>query len=105
MSNTEGQDYGIGCRPGKTRSDTPSPSAQRLRDPFFLIGTCSTTGASPGPPDAPSTGAGAVNAESPPDSGLVEPGTAGVEPGAAESASDAPVVEHVPIKKKGARKR
>jgi hypothetical protein len=35
----------------------------------------------------------------------VEPGTAGVEPGAGEPACDAPVVEHVPIKKKGARKR
>ncbi len=38
-----------------------------------------------------------------PDSGAVEPGTVGVEPGAA--AADAPVVEHVPIKKKGSRKR
>ncbi|QSR32004.1 ribonuclease E/G [Nocardioides sp. S5] len=34
-----------------------------------------------------------------PDTGAVEPGTAGSEP------VDAPVVEHVPIKKKGSRKR
>ena len=46
-----------------------------------------------------------------PESGLVEPGTAGVEPGhdavetAAEVDGEAPVVEHVPIKKKGSRKR
>ena len=37
----------------------------------------------------------------PPATGSVEPGTASAEPGA----TDAPVVEHVPIKKKGSRKR
>ena len=39
--------------------------------------------------------------------GVVEPGTAGVDPGAGvvEDAHAAPHVEHVPIKRKGARKR
>jgi ribonuclease E len=56
----------------------------------------------------------------PPDSGLVEPGTAAVEQGieawgapsadpsaeaSGEPAAEAPVVEHVPIKKRGSRKR
>lgn len=47
-----------------------------------------------------------------PDSGAVEPGTADVEPGLgtpaaddAEPGAEAPHVEHVPIKKKGSRKR
>lgn len=75
-----------------------------------------------GPPAVPATsGVGIV-----PTSGLVEPGTVDVEPGVGtpladavaeevgadleagaedESASDAPTVEHVPIKKKGSRKR
>ena len=62
-----------------------------------------------GPPSAvPATsGAGTV-----PASGVVEPGTVDVEPGVdpgagpgAESGVDAPIVEHVPIKKKGSRKR
>ncbi len=39
-----------------------------------------------------------------PVSGLVEPGTVGVEPGDV-AAAEAPTVEHVPIKKKGSRKR
>jgi ribonuclease E len=39
-----------------------------------------------------------------PDSGAVEPGTVGVEPGEVTTA-EAPHVEHVPIKKKGSRKR
>ncbi len=48
------------------------------------------------PPAVPATsGAGTV-----PETGVVEPGTVDMEPGA-----DAPVVEHVPIKKKGSRKR
>ena len=54
-----------------------------------------------GPPAALSSGA----AGTPPGSGLVEPGTADVELGAEPAAADAPSVEHVPIKKKGARKR
>ncbi len=37
--------------------------------------------------------------------GSVEPGTASTEPGLAEQQSAAPVVEHVPMKKKGSRKR
>jgi ribonuclease E len=51
-----------------------------------------------------------------PDSGVEEPGTAGVEPGvgppaagdaedSSDAASEAPSVGHVPIKKKGSRKR
>ncbi|WP_210502631.1 Rne/Rng family ribonuclease [Nocardioides xinjiangensis] len=57
-----------------------------------------------GPPAVPATsGVGTV-----PVSGVVEPGTVAVEPAHApveESAVDAPAVEHVPIKKKGTRKR
>jgi ribonuclease E len=58
-------------------------------------------------PAGPPAGVGTV-----PDSGLVEPGTAAVEQEAepsgepaSEPASEAPVVEHVPIKKRGSRKR
>ena len=69
-------------------------------------------------PAGPPSGAGTV-----PTSGLVEPGTAGLEPGSgtqagavdarADALSDtssggpgeASTVEHVPIKKKGSRKR
>nr|WP_300046078.1 Rne/Rng family ribonuclease [uncultured Nocardioides sp.] len=70
-------------------------------------------------PAGPPSGAGTV-----PQTGVVEPGTAGLEPGTgtpsgepvahtpvdgADTASgvpdEAPVVEHVPIKKKGSRKR
>lgn len=59
-----------------------------------------------GPPSGlPSGGAGTL-----PESGRVEPGTSGVEPGAVPDPTAAdgtlePHVEHVPIKKKGARKR
>lgn len=69
-----------------------------------------------GPPAVPATsGVGIV-----PTSGLVEPGTVDVEPGVGTpladavaeevgaedgSTSDAPTVEHVPVKKKGSRKR
>ncbi|UUZ61928.1 hypothetical protein [Nocardioides sp. B-3] len=56
-----------------------------------------------GPPVvAPVGAAGRV-----PDTGIVEPGTAGVEPGSEHDAAhdDAPHVEHVPIKKRGTRKR
>jgi ribonuclease E len=49
----------------------------------------------------------------PPSTGAVEPGTADTEPslssadgqGPADGSEDAPVVEHVPVKKKGSRKR
>ncbi|WP_416953585.1 Rne/Rng family ribonuclease [Nocardioides sp. T5] len=62
-------------------------------------------------PAGPPSGVGTV-----PASGVVEPGTAGLEPGADGQSSaqpelssggpgEAPVVEHVPIKKKGSRKR
>jgi ribonuclease E len=58
-------------------------------------------------PAGPPAGVGTV-----PDSGLVEPGTVVVEQGsepstqpAGEPAAEAPVVEHVPIKKRGSRKR
>ena len=59
-----------------------------------------------GPPvggDVPSLSSAAAPAGvgEPPESGSVEPGTADADPGG----SDAPVVEHVPIKKKGSRKR
>jgi ribonuclease E len=45
-----------------------------------------------------------------PTSGQVEPGTAVLEPGSGDGAregghADAPTVEHVPVKKKGTRKR
>ncbi|HQR28614.1 MAG TPA: hypothetical protein PLP61_16335, partial [Nocardioides sp.] len=50
-----------------------------------------------GPP-----GLGAVG--EPPTSGVVEPGTAGLEPGTPDPGEE-PHVEHVPIKKKGTRKR
>ncbi|MEO5666086.1 MAG: hypothetical protein ABIR39_22680, partial [Nocardioides sp.] len=56
-----------------------------------------------GPPVAvPVGGAGQV-----PDTGIVEPGTAGVEPGSEHDSAhgEAPHVEHVPIKKRGTRKR
>src|SRR6478735_1768645 len=36
---------------GQNEVGHPLPRAHRLREPFFLIGTCSTTGASPGPPE------------------------------------------------------
>ncbi|WP_299924795.1 Rne/Rng family ribonuclease [uncultured Nocardioides sp.] len=62
-------------------------------------------------PAGPPSGVGTA-----PASGVVEPGTAGLEPGADGQPSaqpelssggpgEAPVVEHVPIKKKGSRKR
>jgi ribonuclease E len=58
-------------------------------------------------PAGPPAGVGTV-----PDSGAVEPGTVVVEQGSdavaepgAEPAAEAPVVEHVPIKKRGSRKR
>ncbi len=55
----------------------------------------------PALPDAASTsGAGTV-----PETGAVEPGTAGLEPGAEGGGAEASSVEHVPIKKKGSRKR
>ena len=47
-------------------------------------------------------GASASSASSAVQSGAVEPGTADAEPGADD---DAPSVEHVPVKKKGSRKR
>ena len=49
------------------------------------------------------TGTGSVG--EPPASGTVEPGTASTEPGGADGGAVPPVVEHVPIKKKGSRKR
>ena len=54
-----------------------------------------------GPPAAPQLGV----AGTAPESGVVEPGTVCVEPGSTDEAGDAPLVEHVPIKKKGSRKR
>ena len=48
-------------------------------------------------------GVGTVGA--PPEHGAVEPGTAVTEPGAEVDDADAHPVEHVPIKKKGSRKR
>jgi ribonuclease E len=42
---------------------------------------------------------------SPPETGLVEPGTADVEPGLESADQPAPEIEHVPVKKKGSRKR
>jgi ribonuclease E len=61
-----------------------------------------------GPPALPTTST-TGGAGTPPQSGLVEPGTAGVELGEPASAdapsAEAPTVEHVPIKKKGSRKR
>ncbi len=56
-----------------------------------------------GPPVLPATATVGV-AGTLPESGLVEPGTADVETGA-EEAADAASVEHVPVKKKGSRKR
>jgi hypothetical protein len=41
----------------------------------------------------------------PPATGLVEPGTGDLEPGPEAPGQPAPEVEHVPVKKKGARKR
>jgi ribonuclease E len=52
-----------------------------------------------GPPAATTTGAAVGAVGSPPQQGAVEPRTAGAEPAAP------PVVEHVPIKKRGSRKR
>ncbi len=56
-----------------------------------------------GPPVLPPVGA----AGQVPETGVVEPGTAGVEVGndATDAHDDAPHVEHVPIKKRGTRKR
>ncbi len=73
-------------------------------------------------PDQPAAAVGRVGA--PPVDGIVEPGTSGAEPGAAspesadesagesagEQAGDlpgeaAPAIAHVPVKKKGSRKR
>ena len=64
-------------------------------------------------PAGPPSGAGTVS-----QTGVVEPGTAGLEPGTGAPSGEAvaparrgrapdetPVVEHVPIKKKGSRKR
>lgn len=63
-----------------------------------------------GPPALPQTVATSAAAGRLPSSGLVEPGTVAVEPGVGtltveEPAAEAPTVEHVPIKKKGSRKR
>ncbi len=50
------------------------------------------------------TSCGAVR--HPAETGLVEPGVGSAEPGTPEPEPEpAPVVEHVPIKKKGSRKR
>ena len=59
-----------------------------------------------GPPALPATSTSGA-AGTLPETGVVEPGTVGVEPGeSGDSASaEAPTVEHVPIKKKGSRKR
>ena len=59
-----------------------------------------------GPPALPATPTSGA-AGTLPESGAVEPGTVGVEPGEAnaEPTSEAHAVEHVPIKKKGSRKR
>ncbi len=54
-----------------------------------------------GPPPVPQVGL----AGTAPEFGAVEPGTVTLEPGATDAAADAPMVEHVPIKKKGSRKR
>ncbi|PUA80901.1 Rne/Rng family ribonuclease [Nocardioides currus] len=64
-----------------------------------------------GPPVVPPVGVAGQR----PESGLVEPGTAGLEPGPdsddvpageqADEHADEPHVEHVPIKKRGSRKR
>ncbi len=59
-----------------------------------------------GPPALPATATSGA-AGTLPESGVVEPGTAGVEPGEPVdgASAEAPHVEHVPIKKKGSRKR
>ena len=59
-----------------------------------------------GPPALPATSTSGA-AGTLPESGVVEPGTVGVEPGERGRRADAeaPAVEHVPIKKKGSRKR
>jgi ribonuclease E len=55
-------------------------------------------------PDQPTSAVGRVG--EPPADGIVEPGTSGTEPGAAgDRGEQAPAIAHVPVKKKGSRKR
>lgn len=94
--------------PVETPSEAPSAEPEK---PKVVTRTRRRSASRPaGPP----SGVGTV-----PTTGLVEPGTAGLEAGGATPAPDgaapddtssggpgeAPVVEHVPIKKKGSRKR
>ena len=53
-----------------------------------------------GPPPVPQVGV----AGTAPETGVVEPGAVSVEPGTADAPADAPMVEHVPVKKRS-RKR
>jgi ribonuclease E len=94
--------------PAEPVADTPEAPPAEAEKPKVVTRTRRRSASRPaGPP----SGAGTV-----PASGVVEPGTAGLEPGADGSSAaqpelssggpgEAPTVEHVPIKKKGSRKR
>ncbi|NYE35099.1 ribonuclease E [Nocardioides cavernae] len=105
--------------PVEPAAETPVEAPTEPEKPRVVTRTRRRSASRPaGPPAVPATsGAGRV-----PVSGVVEPGTVDVEPGvgtplaeeaaaeapagaADEAAADAPSVEHVPIKKKGSRKR
>ncbi len=87
----------------------PEPEAAPAEDdkPRVVTRTRRRSASRPaGPPVLPAAATSGA-AGTLPDNGVVEPGTAGVEPGEpGEGApAEAPHVEHVPIKKKGSRKR
>lgn len=102
--------------PAETASEAPTESAPEApsAEPEKPKVVTRTRRRSASRPAGPPSGVGTV-----PTTGAVEPGTAGLEAGAATPAVDraapddtssggpgeAPVVEHVPIKKKGSRKR
>ena len=87
---------------------TPEPVAEAPEPPKVVTRTRGRSASRPAGPPAdelpPPVGAlGSVG--EPPQDGAVEPGTADAEPGAEPTGEDHPHVEHVPVKKKGPRKR
>ena len=96
------------AEPVSVPEPAPEPEAAAPEDekPRVVTRTRRRSASRPaGPPALPATSTSGA-AGTPPQTGAVEPGTVGVEPGEPDGASaEAPTVEHVPIKKKGSRKR
>ncbi|WP_322919727.1 Rne/Rng family ribonuclease [Nocardioides renjunii] len=102
-------------------ADAPTEAPVEDEKPRVVTRTRRRSASRPaGPPALPAATGGTSSgvAGTLPTSGAVEPGTVDVEPGtqadgstdgavdgSADGSADAPVIEHVPIKKKGARKR